>query len=149
MLFDFSIINTHCNILSSCSRYCSKLNADYFSWKDKPRDNGLKKSMMIKSFKCYTKSLSEYFLMLKIFLLSISDVLLWTSSHGQVKARWLAWTYRQQLCADTGCRPEDLSETMDDRKRWQERVRDIPADGATWWWWWCVSVYISVFIDSC
>ena len=25
---------------------------------------------------------------------------------------------------------------MDDRKGWQERVRDICADGVTWWWWW-------------
>ena len=30
----------------------------------------------------------------------ISDVLLWTPSHGQAKAGWPARTYIQQLCAD-------------------------------------------------
>ena len=37
----------------------------------------------------------------------------------------------------TGCSHEDLPKAMDDREEWRERVRDIPADGATrWWWWW-------------
>ena len=45
-------------------------------------------------------------------------------------------TYIQHLCADTGCDLEDLLEAMDNRKGWQERVRDICADGVTWWWWW-------------
>ena len=55
----------------------------------------------------------------------ISDVLLWTPSHGRVKARQPARTYLQQLCAYTGCSPEDLPEAMDDREWWIERVRDI------------------------
>ena len=58
----------------------------------------------------------------------ISDVLLWTHSHGQAKAGRLARTYIQHLCANTGCSPEDLLEVMDDRKRWRERVRDICGD---------------------
>ena len=33
----------------------------------------------------------------------ISDVLLWTPSHGRVKAGRPAWTNIQQFCADTGC----------------------------------------------
>ena len=33
----------------------------------------------------------------------ISDILLWTPSHGRAKTRRLARTYIQQLCADTGC----------------------------------------------
>ena len=49
-----------------------------------------------------------------------------------------ARTYIQQLCEDTGCGPEDLPETMNDREKWRERVRDIRANGTTWWWWWCV-----------
>ena len=65
----------------------------------------------------------------------ISDVLLWTPSHGRAKARRTARTYIQQLCADTGCSPEVLPEAMDDRQKWRERVRDIRADGITWWWW--------------
>ena len=46
----------------------------------------------------------------------ISDVLLWTPSHGRVKAGRPARTYIEQLCADTGCSPEDLPEAMDDRE---------------------------------
>ena len=53
------------------------------------------------------------------------DVLLWTPSHGRAKEGRSARTYIQQLCANT--------EAMDDRERWQERVKDIHADGATWW----------------
>ena len=57
---------------------------------------------------------------------------------------WGWWKYKvvsllvhdtEQLCADTGCSPENLLAIMDDREGWQERVRDIRANGATWWWW--------------
>ena len=60
-----------------------------------------------------------------------SDLLQWTPSHGQAKAGRPARTYIQQLCANTGCSPEDLPEAMDGREGWQERVRDIRTDGAT------------------
>ena len=66
----------------------------------------------------------------------ISDVLLWTPTHGRAKAGRPARTYIQQLCEDTGCCPEDLPEAMNDREKWRERVRDIRAGGTTWWWWW-------------
>ena len=65
----------------------------------------------------------------------ISDVLLWTPIYGRAKAGRPAQIYIQQLCEDTGCSPEDLSETMNDREKWRERVRDIRACGTTWWWW--------------
>ena len=52
----------------------------------------------------------------------ISDVLLWTPSHGRVKAERPARTYIQQLYADTGCSPDDLPEAMDDREGLRERV---------------------------
>ena len=65
----------------------------------------------------------------------ISDVLLWTPTHGRAKAGRPARTYIQQLCEDTGCCPEDLSEAMNDREKWRERVRDIRATSTTWWWW--------------
>ena len=68
----------------------------------------------------------------------ISDILLWTPSHRRAKAVWPARTYIQQLCANTGCGLEDLPGVMDDREVWQERVRDICTDGATWWWWYIV-----------
>ena len=61
----------------------------------------------------------------------ISDVLLRTA-----KAERPPRTYKQQLCEDTGCSPEDLPEAMNDREKWRERVRDIRASGTTWWWWW-------------
>ena len=66
----------------------------------------------------------------------ISDVLLWTPTHGRAKAGRPARTYIQQLCEDTGCFPEDLPEAMNDREKWRVRVRDIRATSTTWWWWW-------------
>ena len=33
--------------------------------------------------------------------------------------------------APTGCSPEDLPESMNDREGWRERVTDIRADGTT------------------
>ena len=58
----------------------------------------------------------------------ISDVLLWIPSHGRAKAGRPAQTYIQQLSADMKCSPENMSEDMDDREEWRERVRDIRAD---------------------
>ena len=66
----------------------------------------------------------------------ISDVLLWTPTHGRAKAGRPARTYIQQLCEYTGCCPEDLPEAMNEREKWRERVRDIRATSMTWWWWW-------------
>ena len=66
----------------------------------------------------------------------ISDLLLWTPTYGRAKAGRPARTYIQQLCEDTGCIPEDLPETMNDKEKWRERVRDISASSTTWWWWW-------------
>ena len=74
----------------------------------------------------------------------ISDVLLWTPSHGRAKARRPARTYIQQHCTDMGCCSEDLPEAMDDREGWLERISHIGADGATWWWWWWYTTYESL-----
>ena len=65
----------------------------------------------------------------------ISDLLLWTTTHGRAKAGRPARTYIQQLCEDTGCCPEDLPRAMNDRGEWRERVRDIRATSTTWWRW--------------
>ena len=62
----------------------------------------------------------------------ISDVLLWTPSHGQAKVGQSARTYIQQLCANIGCNLEGLPEAMDDRDGWRERVREIRASNTTW-----------------
>ena len=51
----------------------------------------------------------------------ISDVLLWTPSHGRIKAGRPARIYIQQFCADTGCCPEDQPKAMDDREEWGMR----------------------------
>ena len=67
----------------------------------------------------------------------ISYVLLCTPSHGRAKVGRHARTYIQQLCANAGCRLEDLLEMMDDREGWRERIREISAGSGSWWWWWC------------
>ena len=74
----------------------------------------------------------------------ISDILLWTLSHGRAKAGRPARTYMQQLCAETGCSLEDLPEAMGDREGWWERVREIHAGGATWY----IYIYIYIYISS-
>ena len=61
----------------------------------------------------------------------IRDVLLWTPTHGRAKAGRPARTYIQQLCEDTGCCPEDLPRSMNDREELRERVRDIRATSTT------------------
>ena len=61
----------------------------------------------------------------------ISDVLLWTPTHGRAKPGRPARTYIQQLCEDTGCCPEDLPRAMNDREKWRERVRDIRTTSMT------------------
>ena len=76
----------------------------------------------------------------------ISDVLLRTPTYGRAKAGRPARTYIQQLCADTGCNPEDLPEVMNDREKWRERVMNIRAGGTTWWWWWWWYIYIYFYI---
>ena len=77
----------------------------------------------------------------------IRDVLLWIPTHGRAKAGRPTRTYIQQLCADTGCCPEDLPRPMNDREEWRERVRDIRATSAIWW---CYehSIYISHISNS-
>ena len=77
----------------------------------------------------------------------ISDVLLWTPSHGRAKAGRPARTYIQQPCADTGCSPEDLPEAMNDREGWQERVKDVRTDSVTWWWWWGYEYYLMMILS--
>ena len=44
----------------------------------------------------------------------ISDIVLWTPSHGQAKVGRPARSYIQQLCANTGCCLEDTLGVMDD-----------------------------------
>ena len=57
----------------------------------------------------------------------ISDVLLWTPTHGRAKAARPARTYIQQLCEDTGSCPEDLTEAMNDMETWWSKISLLPA----------------------
>ena len=66
----------------------------------------------------------------------ISDLLLWTPTYGQARIGRPARKHIQQLCEDTGCRPEDFPEVMNDRENWRDMVRDICASCTAWWWWW-------------
>ena len=53
----------------------------------------------------------------------ISDVFLWTSSHGRTKAGQPAKTYIQQLSADTGCSLEYLPEAGESQwVRWRDMM---------------------------
>ena len=77
----------------------------------------------------------------------ISEILLWTLSHGQANAERLARTYMQQLCADTGCSLENQSGVLEDREGWQERVKEIRADATTLWCSW--GTLTNYFVRSC
>ena len=55
----------------------------------------------------------------------ISNVLLWTLSHGWAKIGWPARTYLQQLCADTRCSLEDLLGVMGNRQVAREGRRNL------------------------
>ena len=73
----------------------------------------------------------------------ISDVLLWTSSHGLASVGRAARNCLSQLCEDVGCSWEDLLGAMYDRDGWRERegereteretVREIHTVFATWY----------------
>ena len=62
----------------------------------------------------------------------ISNVPLWTPSHGWAKIGQPAIIYIQQLGANRGCRFEDLLGMLDDWDGEWERVRKIHASSATW-----------------
>ena len=67
----------------------------------------------------------------------ISNVLLWTPTHGHTSVGQSEKTYTHHISADTGCSLEDLPGVIDDRDGWWERFRELCAVSATWWWsWW-------------
>ena len=78
----------------------------------------------------------------------ISNLLQWSPSHGWAKVRRPARTYLQQLCTDTGCRMEDLPRVMDDRDKWQERIREIHASNMPWWWYIYIYIYIYTYTHT-
>ena len=54
----------------------------------------------------------------------ISDVVLWTPSHGRASLGRPTRTYIQQFCTDTVCSQEDLLEAIDERDERRERERE-------------------------
>ena len=52
-------------------------------------------------------------------------MVLWTPSYGQANTERPAITYLQQLCVDTGCSVVDFPKAIDDRDKWQGRLREI------------------------
>ena len=61
----------------------------------------------------------------------MSDIVLWTPSHGRAKGVRPARAYIQQLCVDTGYSLEDILSAMDGRDRWREGIREFRAGSAT------------------
>ena len=82
----------------------------------------------------------------------ISNILLWTPSHGHTSVHQPTTSHLQQLCMDTGCSFQDLLEVMDDTDEWEERVKKIHANNVTWGYKYiqacmCVCVCVCVYIE--
>ena len=55
----------------------------------------------------------------------MSNILLWTPTHGLASVGQPARTYLHQLFADSRCTLEDPPRVMDDRDGWRKRVKEI------------------------
>ena len=62
---------------------------------------------------------------------------------------WLTNKDLHLLCADIGCRQEDLPRVMDNRDEWQERVRELHTFSIIWWWSLSLSLYIYIYMCVC
>ena len=63
----------------------------------------------------------------------MSDILLQTPTHWYTSVGWPARIYIYQFCVDTGGSPGDQPGVIDDRVRWQKRVKEIGAVSITRW----------------
>ena len=72
----------------------------------------------------------------------ICNVLIWTPTYGQAKAGRPARTYKQQLCEDIGCNPEDQPEAMNNREKSGISVLAARHDDDD-------DIYIYVYIYMC
>ena len=70
--------------------------------------------LKIKALKKFLYLLSDTFLM--------SDVLLWTPTHGKQKLGRPERSYIDQLADDTGCNPQELDNAMSNKEDWRKRV---------------------------
>ena len=65
---------------------------------------------------------------------TISNILLWTTTHGHISTDQLAKTYIELLWVDTGCSLENLPRIMANRDGRWERIKGVCAVGMLWWW---------------
>ena len=85
----------------------------------------------------------------RVMCIVVSDVLLWTPSHGRARVGRLART-NPQLNTDTGCDLENLPGAMDERDEWRLRFREIRASCTTWWCWKILRFYPTlIFYPIC
>ena len=78
----------------------------------------------------------------------IIEILMLSLTHGHHRVDRLAKIHIHQLCADTGCRLEDLPREMDHRDGFPEIVKKNGATKTSWWWWWWWR-YLSIYIYIC
>ena len=64
----------------------------------------------------------------------ISDIFLWTPTHGHTSVDQTVKSYIYLLCTNMGCCLEDLWSVMADSDRWQEKSQSMP-----WWCYWSAS----------
>ena len=74
----------------------------------------------------------------------MSNILLWTPTHGHTSVGQLAITYIHQLCSNTGYSQEDFPGVMDTRDRWWERESRNSMLSA-----WLDGIYIYIYIYMC
>ena len=55
----------------------------------------------------------------------ISDIILWTPTHGHTSIGWLAKIYIHQLCADTEYHLENITRVMTDRQMVRQNRGDL------------------------
>ena len=89
-------------------------------------------SMYIK-WLIFTCDLLSFYPAVHFLKMWLSGIMAITYNNGDGASPWNMpfWIFTSaKLCADTRCSLEDLPGVMDDRDRWQERVREIRADDA-------------------
>ena len=109
------------SITQGCSKFLNK------SWKQYPIKKHLNRHqpLILKTIQIRrTRHTRHFWSSEDVFM---CDFLLWTPSHERASAGRPVRNYRQQLCTDTGCRLEHLSETMDDSDGCLGRVRETLA----------------------
>ena len=56
---------------------------------------------------------------------NINDIFPWTPTRGHTSVGWPAKSYIHQLCAETGCRLDNLARVMADKDEEREKVKGV------------------------